>query len=104
MTVMLALTTAPDRDTAQVLAQGLLTRRLVACVNLQAVHSHYWWQDRLTQADEVLMVMKTTQDRWPELEAFVREQHPYHTPELIGLPISTGLDTYLEWIRKETAR
>ena len=104
MTVMLALTTAPDRDTAQVLAQGLLTRRLVACVNLQAVHSHYWWQDRLTQADEVLMVMKTTQDRWPELEAFVREQHPYDTPELVALPISTALDTYHEWIRKETER
>ena len=105
MTVMLAITAAPDRLTAERLAEGMLERRLVACVNiLPDIGSFYWWQDRLERADEVLMFMKTTQDRWPELEAFMREQHPYDTPELIGLPISTGLDTYLEWIRKETGR
>lgn len=104
MTVMLAYTTAPDRDRAQFLAQGLLTRRLVACVNiLPGIESHYWWQDRLETANEVLMIMKTTQDRWQELEAFMREQHPYDTPELIGLPVSAGLDRYLNWIDNEVS-
>lgn len=104
MTIMLAITTAPDRLTAERLAQGMLERRLVACVNLQAVHSHYWWQDRLTQADEVLLLMKTTQDRWQELEAFVRDHHPYDVPELVALPVAAGLDSYLDWIAKETQR
>ncbi len=103
MTVMLAITTAPDRHTAERLAEGMLERRLVACVNiLPDIGSVYWWQDRLERADEVLLFMKTTQDRWPELEAFMREQHPYDTPELLALPISTALDTYYEWIQKET--
>ena len=102
---MIAITTVPDRDTAERLAQGMLERRLVACVNiLPDISSFYWWQDRLERADEVLVFMKTTHDRWPELEAFMREQHPYNTPEMLALPISTALDTYYEWIQKETQR
>ena len=101
MKFMIALSTAPDLETAQALAQSLLEQRLVACVTLLPGQSHYWWQDSIDRAEEVLMVMKTTEDCWQALQSHIRDHHPYDTPELIALPV-TGLDTYLNWIAKET--
>lgn len=105
MTVMIALTTVPDSSTAERLAQGLLERRLVACVNIvPGMHSHFWWQGAVKRSDEMLVIMKTHSDRWGELEAFVRDHHPYDVPELVAFSIWTALDSYLKWIAKETQR
>ena len=104
MTAIVVLATAPDLDTAERLAQDVLERRLVACVTiLTGARSHYWWQDRLETAEEAQIVMKTTQDRWPQLQAHWQQIHPYDTPELIVLPVTAGHRPYLDWIVKETA-
>jgi len=104
LTIIVALGTAPDLDVAERLAQDVLERRLVACVTiLPGARSHYWWRDRLETAEEAQIVMKTTQDRWPLLQAHWQQIHPYHTPELIALPVTAGHRPYLDWITKETA-
>ena len=57
----IVLVTAPDLKTARRLAQAALAARLAACVNLiPRIESHYWWQDKLESATEVLLVFKTT--------------------------------------------
>ena len=101
--VVIALCGAPDSATAQHLTQELLSQRLAACVNLiSGIQSHYWWQGEIQSADEVLMIIKTTEDRTEALKGFVQTHHPYDTPELIVVPISAGLDAYLAWVKKET--
>ncbi|NBW01102.1 MAG: divalent-cation tolerance protein CutA [Betaproteobacteria bacterium] len=101
--VVIALCCAPDSSTAQRLTQELLSQRLAACVNLiSGIQSHYWWQGKMQSADEVLMIIKTTEDRTEALKGFMQTHHPYDTPELIVLPISAGLDAYLAWVKKET--
>ena len=32
------------------------------------------------------------------------ELHPYKVPELLALPVESGLERYLRWIDVETAR
>lgn len=99
----IAFCTAEDEASASKLAQGLLTARLAACVNLlPGVRSHYWWQGKLESSTEVLMVIKTTADRVDALKAFVSEHHSYDTPEFLVLPVSDGLERYLAWMEKET--
>ena len=101
--VVIALCCAPDSATAQHLTQELLSQRLAACVNLiSGIQSHYWWQGEIQSADEVMMIIKTTEDRTEALKGFVQTHHPYDTPELIVVPISAGLDAYLAWVKKET--
>lgn len=78
--------------------------RLAACVNrLSGVHSTYRWQDRVAEEPEVLLVIKTTHERFDALRDRLLELHPYDVPELVALDISGGHVPYLEWIGAETA-
>ena len=98
--VFLALCTCPDQATAEALAESLVDEGLAACVNiLPGVLSVYRWEGRLAKDNEVLLLIKTTEQRLAELTALIQTQHPYDVPEVIALPIVAGLDNYLEWVR-----
>ena len=103
--VYLVITNLPNRDSAAKLAHVLVERRLAACVNiLSPCRSVYRWQGRTEYAEEFPMLIKTTKDRYAELEAAIREGHPYELPEIIAIPLAGGLSAYLEWVESETRR
>lgn len=105
MEEIVVLTNVPDAAVAETLAHGLVERRLAACVNiLPAVSSVYRWEGRIERAAEVAVLIKSTRERYAELEAAIRDMHPYALPEIIALPIVAGLPAYLEWMVRETAR
>ena len=98
------LVTAPNRKTARGLARGALEARLVVCVNLvPGIESHYWWQGKLEQSKEVLLVMKTRKARLSALEQFVLQRHPYETPEVVSWPLDGSTAKYLDWLRESTS-
>jgi periplasmic divalent cation tolerance protein len=102
MGVLAVLTNLPDSGSAFNLARTLVERRLAACVNVLApATSFYRWEGREEQASEVPVIIKTTDERYAELEATVRECHPYDLPEIIALPVSRGLEDYLGWVEDE---
>ena len=94
--------TAPDRESGKKIARHILERRLAACVNMSPVSSMYWWDGKIEEADEVLLIVKTSADRLDELIKEVRSVHPYQVPEVIALPISGGYREYLKWVERET--
>lgn len=102
---ILVLTNMPDLHGAQALARRLVELKLAACVNiLPGVKSIYRWQGEIEEADEITVMIKTTQFRYAELELAIKENHPYQVPEIIALPVTEGLDTYLGWIAQETKK
>jgi len=97
------LTHLPDRAAAQALARVLVTGRLAACVNIGApVESMYHWRGEIETASEIPLAIKASADRYPELEAAIREHHPYELPEIVAVPISDGYESYLDWIAAES--
>jgi periplasmic divalent cation tolerance protein len=101
---LLVFTNLPDRDAALVLARALVERRLAACVNvLGACTSVYRWQGDMEEAAEVPVLLKTRATRYAEVEAAIRELHPYELPEIVAVPIVRGLPEYLGWVAEETA-
>lgn len=103
MNLLLVLTNLPDRATAEALAAVLVEDRLAACVNiLQPCRSVYRWQGAVETADEVPLLIKTSEDRYAALENAIRDRHPYETPEIIALPVALGLPDYLAWVVAET--
>lgn len=93
------LTTAPSEEEADTVAAALLDRRLVACVQvLGPLKSRFWWDGRVETAVEWLCLVKTTADRYEEVEAAIREHHSYEVPEILVLPIIGGAGDYLEWL------
>ena len=103
METLLVLTNCPDEATANAIALALVEEKFAACVNiLPRVQSIYRWQGAVESAVEVPLLIKTTAAAYPALEAAIRERHPYDVPEIIALPITTGLPAYLNWLAAET--
>ncbi len=100
---IIVLVTCPDEASARDIATRVVEEHLAACVNVvPGVHSVFWWEDRVQQADEVLCVMKSTAQHWDALCEQVVALHPYDTPEVIALNVDHGLQAYLSWIRSST--
>ncbi len=100
-TLQLVFVTAPDADVGRKLAHGILQSRLAACVNIiPGLESHYWWQGKLDQSGEVLLLIKTTKAKLKRLQKLVLEQHPYDTPEFVAFLASTVEEKYMAWVRE----
>ena len=101
MTIVLALSTCPDEATAKQIAATLVQERLATCVNRVAgVTSTYFWDGRLQDDSEILLIIKTSQARVEALTARLKTLHPYDLPELVVLPVSGGNEAYLQWVRE----
>ena len=102
--VLLVLSTFPDAETAARSARTLVEENLVACANvLPGVRSIYRWQGKIEEAGETIVFFKTTLAIFPACEARLRELHPYDVPEIIALPITSGLPAYLRWVEENCA-
>ena len=100
---VLVLVTAPDLKTARSLAKAALQARLVACANLvPKIESRYWWKGKLERGNEVLMVLKTSQNKLASLEQCILANHPYDTPEFLVLRLDKGTERYLTWLGQTT--
>lgn len=103
-TPLLAMTTCPDASAAARVAETLVREHLAACVNqIPGLISVYSWQEQLHRDSEILLLIKTTQERLGAVESRLKELHPYELPELIALPICGGSTAYLDWLRQNTA-
>lgn len=103
MPARLVYVTAPSLTEAEHLAGLAVTRRLAACANiLPAMRSLYWWQGKLEQADEVVLLLKTTEALAGELTRVLAEAHSYDCPCVVVLPIESGHPAFLHWIEEET--
>jgi len=100
---LVVFTNLPDRDAALKLARELVERRLAACVNvLNGCTSVYRWKGAVEEAGEVPVLIKARAGRYNELEAAIRELHPYELPEVVAVPVVRGLPDYLDWVAEET--
>ncbi len=97
-TYSMVISTTDSAAEADALAKALVERRLAACVQRTPIVSHYVWDGEATTADEILLLIKTRSDRLDEIRSFIDEHHSYDSPELIELPIVSGLPGYLAWI------
>ena len=97
--VLLALSTFPDQETAREISNELVTKKLAACANiLPGVESIYRWKEKIESGNETLVLFKLSEDRQSAFQEKLRSLHPYEVPEIIFVPISTGLPEYLRWV------
>ena len=95
----IVLTTTGSEDEARRIARALVERRLAACVNIvPQIASIYRWHEKVEEAREWLLVIKTTAAAFEAIRSAIRELHSYELPECICLDITDGSAAYLEWI------
>jgi len=99
--MVVCLVTAPSAEEGHRIARVLVEERLAACVNVVAgVRSVYRWQGVVEEAEEVLLVVKTTRDRFSGLQERVVSLHSYQVPEVVVLPVEGALPAYQAWVQE----
>ncbi len=100
---LICFCTCPDADAATRIADALVDECLAACVNiLPGLRSVYRWQGQIERADEALLLIKTTRDRFDALSARLVALHPYELPEVLAVEAAAGLPAYLDWVAAQT--
>jgi periplasmic divalent cation tolerance protein len=95
----IVLSTAGSKEEAQKIASALVEQQLAACVNVVGpISSTYRWQGKVENAQEFLLVIKTTASAYPRVAEAIRHLHSYDLPEIIQLSIMDGSADYLAWI------
>ena len=97
MAIRLVLVTHPSREHAERIARGLLENKLAACILISEVKSMFNWQGKLSEDDEVVTLLKTTEEKLPGLERWIDVQHEYEVPAIISFQASAN-ENYETWL------
>lgn len=96
---IIVFVTCESKEQAEKIAHTVVADKLAACVNvLPGIRSCYVWEKKLTWSDEVLLLIKTTQARFTQLEDRIKKLHSYDLPEIISVTIEDASQKYLDWI------
>jgi periplasmic divalent cation tolerance protein len=96
------ITTTENKQDAEKIAGILVDRKLAGCVQIIGpVASIYRWKDKVEEAREWQCVIKSRKDLFREIEKVIMSVHPYEVPEIIAVPIVTGSNAYLKWLKDE---
>lgn len=96
---VVVLVNCSNLEEAGRIGRHLVAKRLAACVNLvPGVRSWYWWEGKVVEDNEVMVMIKTSRDRLADLEKEVVRLHSYAVPEVIALQVVDGSRNYLNWI------
>lgn len=99
--MLVILTTTPTQKEAESLAGKIVENRLAGCVQiLSGLTSVYAWEGAIQRESEHLLLIKTLEEKYPELEAFISEHHSYQVPEIVALNSEQVSGTYLQWLEK----
>jgi periplasmic divalent cation tolerance protein len=98
--LLAVFTTVANQEQADTLARAAVEQSLAACVQTEAIRSTYRWQGEI----EVRLMFKTTRRSYPDLEAMLRELHPYELPAIFAVPVAEADAAYAAWVRAALAR
>jgi len=91
--------TCLGKEEAEKISKTLVKEKLAACVNVvSTVKSFFWWEGKVDESEEHLLIIKTSVEKMEKLIEKVKELHSYSVPEIISLPILEGNKEYLKWI------
>lgn len=96
-------TTCGSQDEADHISETLVARSLAACVQVSSITSTYRWKGKIQKEPEYLLLIKTRADLFDKIKATILEIHSYEVPEIIQIPITQGLESYLSWIDGNTS-
>ncbi|GGO23372.1 divalent-cation tolerance protein CutA [Deinococcus humi] len=99
MSLVVLVTLPPER--AHDMARTLVAEHLAGCVNiLPGIQSVYRWQGDVAEDPESMLLIKTSGEKYPELEARIKSLHPYEVPEIIALQYDRALPEFQSWLRE----
>jgi periplasmic divalent cation tolerance protein len=102
--VVVVMVSAPNQEEAAKIADLAVRSRLAACAStVPTMSSTYWWEGKIANEQEALILMKTTSDKVSSLQEAIRTIHSYKVPEILAIQVESGFLPYLEWVHREVS-
>ena len=98
MSTIAIMTTTDSRDEARSIAAALVERKLAACAQISSIQSYYTWEGEVQDDDEFRVLIKTTEDRYADVEAAILELHSYDLPAIVAFDITHAYGPYADWV------
>ena len=98
MSTIAIMTTTDSRDEARSIAAALVERKLAACAQISSIQSYYTWAGEVQDDDEFRVLIKTTEDRYADVEAAILELHSYDLPAIVAFDITHAYGPYADWV------
>jgi len=99
------LTTCGSEETALTIAAALVDQAFAACVNIvPSIKSYYYFKGETHLDEEVMLIIKTTQDLFAQVSEVITDLHTYEVPEILMVPVESGSEPFLQWIRESVHR
>lgn len=91
--------TNSNKKEAKKIARHLLEKKLIACGNIFAIESLYWWEKKIADEKEFVLIAKTIKSNYTKVKKEVEKIHPYSIPCIIKIPVSSNIE-YFDWLAK----
>jgi periplasmic divalent cation tolerance protein len=101
MDFILIYITFPNEEEARKISRHLIQQRLIACVNVHPITSLYWWEGKIADEKEWVVIAKTRSENWDTVRTEVENLHSYTTPCIIRIPVRSN-QAFYDWLEKET--
>ncbi len=98
--MILVYITCKDKEEAEKISKHLLEKRLVACSNMFPIDSFYWWEGKINEDNEVVLIAKTLEEKFEEVKKEVKKIHSYEVPCILKIK-AEGNEEYLKWVENE---
>ena len=94
--------TFPNKKEAKRIGEGIVRKKMAACVNIFPIDSIYNWRGKVVKDKEFATIIKTKKKNFKKIEKFILENHSYDTPCILEIPLGKVTKKYLDWLRKNT--
>jgi periplasmic divalent cation tolerance protein len=102
MKLIIIISTYPNKNSINKIANKLVKDKIIACVNITKISSIYSWQGKIKNTSEYLALFKTTQKNKKSLKEKIKATHPYKVPEIAEINITSINKSYLKWLVEST--
>ena len=100
--MLLVFNTVPNPEEGETLARVIVEAKLAACVQiLPRMTSVYVWEGKVERENEYLLLIKTTEERYSDLEKFITDNHSYAVPEIVAVDSRHVAEPYRRWLEEQ---
>ncbi len=92
--------TAPTAEEAKKISKQLLERKLIACANIFPIQSMYWWENKINEDDEFVIIIKTVKKNYQKIKEEIEKNHSYSVPCISEIKVSPN-EKYQQWLNQQ---
>ena len=89
--------TCKDNTEAEKISLHLLEKKLIACANLFPVKSMYWWENKIVNNTETVIITKALNFEMVKEE--VKKIHSYSVPCILKIDVEAN-EEYIGWLKE----